>query len=179
MCNYTGNIILCTRNEVPPDYHLATPLLYDDEILGRHPTVVAGMILQKLGSLECEELVMGVDPGSRIGLSVFYYEKEIESSLHSSIDGLVAHIIEVLAGLRAKKKVVKIGNGDMQIARKIGASLNLKFCSSFELEFVDEHSTSPRFKNYNQGGKRDRLSAKYISQRQGRRQSILPLSMTG
>ena len=57
--------------------------------------------------------------------------------------------------------------------------LNLQFCSSFELEFVDERKTSPKIKNFNQTGKRDMLSAKYISQRDGLRHSILPLSLTG
>ena len=67
----------------------------------------------------------------------------------------------------------------MTIAKQIVNMLNLKFCSSFELEFVDEHKTSPKIKNFNQRGKRDMLSAKYISQRNGYRFSILPLSMTG
>jgi len=67
----------------------------------------------------------------------------------------------------------------MKIAQQIATMLNLKFCSSFELEFVDEHKTSLKIKNFNQRGKRDMLSAKYISQREGFRQSILPLSITG
>ena len=57
--------------------------------------------------------------------------------------------------------------------------LKLKFCSSFELEFVDEYKTSLKIKNFNQRGKRDMLSAKYISQREGYRYSILPLSLVG
>ena len=57
--------------------------------------------------------------------------------------------------------------------------LNLKFCSSFESEFVDESKTSLKIKNFNQRGKPDMLSAKYISQREGYRHSILPLSIIG
>ena len=126
-----------------------------------------------------EDLILGVDPGQRIGLSIFYYGKEIESSFHSSVEELVFHIIQVLGGLRAKRKIVKIGNGNMKIAKQIVTSLNLNFCSSFELEFVDEQKTSLKIKNFNQRGKRDMLSAKYISQREGYRHFILPLSMTG
>ncbi len=154
-------------------------MLYE-EIFEKHPTVIRGLILQKLElRFEKEELVIGVDPGSRIGLSIFYYGMEIESSLHSSVDNLVSHIITVLAELRAKSKIVKIGNGNMILAKEIGMLLNLKFCSSFELEFVDENKTSPKIKNYNQRGKRDKLSAKFISQRQGCRHYVLPLSITG
>ena len=174
---YTGNIIFTTKNEAPKD--ISTPMLFED-IFEKHSTVITGLILQKLEfNFEKEELVIGVDPGSRIGLSIFYYGVEIESSLHSSIDGLVSHIITILAELKAKRKIVKIGNGNMLIAKEIGNMLNLKFCSSFELEFVDERKTSLKIKNYNQRGKRDRLSAKYISQRQGYRHFVLPLSMTG
>ena len=126
-----------------------------------------------------EDLILGVDPGQRIGLSIFYYGKEIESSFHSSVEELVFHIIRVLGGLRAKRKIVKIGNGNMKIAKQIATMLNLNFCSSFELEFVDEQKTSLKIKNFNQRGKRDMLSAKYISQREGYRHFILPLSKTG
>ena len=126
-----------------------------------------------------EDLILGVDPGQRIGLSIFYYGKEIESSFHSSVEELVFHIIQVLGGLRAKRKIVKIGNGNMKIAKQIAPMLNLNFCSSFELEFVDEQKTSLKIKNFNQRGKRDMLSAKYISQREGYRHFILPLSITG
>ena len=168
---------MTTQKEAPSNS--SKPMLYE-EIFDKHPTVIQGLILQKLGlRFEKEELVIGVDPGSRTGLSVFYYGIEIESSLHSSIDSLVFHMITILAELRAKRKIVKIGNGNMILAKEIGMRLNLKFCSSFELEFVDEHKTSPKIKNYNQRGKRDKLSAKFISQRQGYRHYILPLSITG
>ena len=151
-----------------------------EEVFDKHPTVIRGMIYQKLElDFDQEDLVLGIDPGSRIGLSIFYYGKEIESSFHNSIDNLVSHVIMILAELRAKRKIVKIGNGNMTIAKQISTELNLKFCSSFELEFVDERSTSLKIKNYNQRGKRDMMSAKYITQREGYRHFILPLSLTG
>ena len=136
--------------------------------------------MQRLNpDFEEEDLILGIDPGQRIGLSIFYYGKEIESSFYSSVEKLVFHIIQVLGGLRAKRKIIKIGNGNMKIAKQIVTVLNLNFCSSFELEFVDEQKTSLKIKNFNQRGKRDMLSAKYISQREGYGHFILPLSMTG
>jgi hypothetical protein len=168
---------MTTKDEAPIDS--SKPMLHE-EIFDKHPTVIRGWILQKLNMVfDDDELVLGVDPGSRIGLSVFYFGKEIESSLYSSVENLVSHIITLLAELRAKRKIVKIGNGNMDIAKKIGTMLNLKFCSSFELEFVDERKTSLKIKNFNQRGKRDMLSAKYITQREGHRHFILPLSITG
>ena len=65
------------------------------------------------------------------------------------------------------------------LLKKIEKLLNLKFCSSFELEYVDESKTRLKIKNFNQRGKRDMLSAKFISKRKGYLYSILPLSFTG
>jgi len=175
--DYSGDLVLTTCKESPKQ--CTKPLLHDD-IFEHHPTVIKGKMIQKLSfNFEEEDLVLGVDPGQRIGLSVCYYEKEIESSFYSSVEDLVSHIIRVLGGLRAKRKIVKIGDGNMQIAKEISSMLNLKFCSSFELEFVDEKKTSPKIKNFNQRGKRDMLSAKFISQRYGHRYLIQPLSITG
>ena len=141
---------------------------------------VANCDIQKLNlNYEEEDLIVGIDPGKRIGLSVFYFGKEIESSFYSSMEELVLHIISILGNLRAKRKIIKIGNGNMEIAKKIEKTLNLKFCSSFDLEYVDESKTSLKIKNFNQRGKRDMLSAKFISQRDGFRYSVLPLSLTG
>jgi DNA polymerase III delta prime subunit len=88
-------------------------------------------------------------------------------------------LISILAELPASRKIVKIGNGDMKTANRILQMLNLKFCSKFEIEFVDESSTTFKIKNHNQRGKRDMLSAQFISQRSGISKSVLPLSITG
>jgi len=174
--NYDGHLILTTRKEAPIECE--KPMLHED-IFENHPTVIRGLMIQKLSLGYEEELIIGIDPGQRTGISIFYFGREIESSFISSTEELVLHIIEVLGGLRAKRKVVKIGNGNMKIAKEIVTMLNLTFCSSFELEFVDERKTSLKIKNFNQRGKRDMLSAKYILQREGFRYSILPLSITG
>jgi hypothetical protein len=154
-------------------------VLFDDEF-DYDPTVVRGKIVQKLESgIHRSSLIIGIDPGNRIGLSVFYYEKEIESSIYTSVDDLISHIVKILVGLNAQRKIVKVGNGNMKVARQITSLLNLRFCSHFELEFVDERKTSLRIKNYNKKGTRDRISARYITQREGYRHLVLPLSRIG
>lgn len=154
-------------------------MLYE-EIIGKDLAVIKGLMIQKLESgLEKNELIIGIDPGQRTGLSVFYYGLEIERSIYTSVDLLVSHVTNILAELKATKKIVKIGNGNMSLAKKITSALNLRYCSDFELEFVDERKTSLKIKNYNQRGKRDMMSAKYITQREGYRHFILPLSRTG
>lgn len=174
---YDGSLVLTTAKESPESS--SKPLLHE-EICDKDPTVIRGLLVKELDlGLERDELVIGIDPGQRIGLSVFYYGKEIDSSIFTSVDELVLHVVNILAELKAKRKIVKVGNGNMGIARKITEMLNLKFCSHFELEFVDERKTSLKIKNQNQRGKRDMMSAKYITQREGYRHHILPLSRTG
>ena len=175
--DYDGDLVLMTSSETPKDIKIQ--VLYED-ILDLEPTVIKGLIWQKLGTARYpDELLIGIEPGKRIGLSIYYYGREIENSLYVSVPDLISHLVRILAGLRAKKKIVKIGNGNMKLAKKIINLLNLKYCSDFLLEFVDESKTSVKIKNYNQRGKRDMLSAKYISRRDGRRRFILPLSRIG
>ena len=171
---YNGNFIFTTRKELPKN---CEKHILDEEVLEHPPTVLRGKMLQKLSMCFDEDvLLFGIDPGQRIGLSILYYEKEIENSFYSSIDDLVNHIVRVLRGLKASRTVVKIGNGDIEIAKKIAQHMSYKCSSSFELEIVDEKNTSLKIKNHNQRGKRDMLSAKYISQREGTRKLILPFS---
>ena len=154
-------------------------IMFDDEF-DYDPTIIRGKIVEKLDSgIHHGSLVIGIDPGSRIGLSIFYHEKEIESSIYTSVDDLISHIVKILVGLNGKRKVVKVGNGNMKIARQITNLLNLRFCSHFELEFVDERKTSLRVRNYNKRGERDKISARYITQREGYRHLVLPLSRIG
>ena len=175
--NYRGNLILTTRKETP--LNCETPILHED-VFDQPFSVIRGLMIQKLETgLEKNELVLGIDPGHRTGLSVYYFGKEIEKSLFTSVEGLVLHIANILAELKADRKIVKIGNGNMNLAKEITYLLNLRFCSDFELEFVDERKTSLKTKNYNQRGKRGMMSAKYITQREGYRHFILPLSRTG
>lgn len=175
--NYPGNLIFTTELESPKS---ASQLILNEDILKEDPTVIQGIIIEKLDSgLNQHELVIGIDPGQRIGLVVMYLGKEIERGLYTSPDELASHVAKILGGLRAEKKIVKIGNGNMQVAKQITSMLNLKFCSHFELEFVDEQKTTRKIKNYNKRGERDMMSAKYIAQRQGYRHFVLPLSRTG
>jgi hypothetical protein len=175
--NYPGSLIFTTENESPKS---ANQQILNEEILKEDPTVIQGIIIEKLDSgLNKQELLIGIDPGQRIGLAVMYLGKEIERGLYTSPEELASHVAKILGGLRAEKKIVKIGNGNMQVAKQITRLLNLRFCSHFELEFVDERKTTRKIKNYNKRGERDMMSAKYIMQRQGYRQFILPLSRTG
>lgn len=164
---YAGSIILTTRAE----YGCAPSkrVLFED-ILECNPTVAKGIILQRLRPDFSEhDLIIGIDPGHRIGLSVSYCGQMIDGSCYSSADLLVAHIRHVLSGLDARHKTVKIGNGSVQIARRIADMLRRGLDVPFEIAYVDESGTSPKMRNCNRRGRRDMLSAMHISMRCGRR----------
>ncbi len=175
--NYSGSLVFTTETESPK---YTSQTILNEEILKEDPTVIQGIIIEKLDNgLNKQELVIGIDPGQRIGLVVLYMGKEIERSLYTSPDELASHVAKILGGLRAERKIVKIGNGNMQVAKQITSLLNLRFCSHFELELVDERKTTRKIKNFNKRGERDMISAKYIAERQGYRRFVLPLSRTG
>lgn len=174
---YRGNLIFTTEDESP---RYASQAILNEEILQQDPAVIQGIIIEKLESgLNQSELLIGIDPGQRIGISVSDFGREIECGLYTSPEELASHVAKILGGLRAERKLVRIGNGNMQVAKQITTQLNLKFCSHFELEFVDERKTTKKIKNYNKRGKRDMLSARFIAQREGYRHFVLPLSRTG
>lgn len=175
--SYEGDLILTTLKEAPSSSKKA--LLYE-EIFEKNLAVIKGLMIQKLETgMEKNYLILGIDPGHRIGFSAIYFGEEIERSIYTSVETLVNHIANLLAELRSERKIIKIGNGNLKLAKEITAALNLRFCSDFELEFVDERKTTLKIKNQNQRGKRDMMSAKYIAQREGIRHFILPLSRTG
>ena len=176
MPGYGGSMILTTRAESPAWCHV--PVLCE-EMLDLPPAMARGIMLRALGRTDGGDLIMGVDPGRRIGLSVSYCGHEIEGSLYYSAGDLASHMAGLMAGLTAARRIVRIGDGDMETAGEIALMLGRATCPPFELELVDEQGTTPRARNRNQGGRRDMLSAKSISRRSGYRQQELPLSVTG
>ena len=93
------------------------PLLFED-ITEKDIVVIHGLISQKIDSgLNQDQLLLGIDPGKQIGLSVYYLGNEISSSFFISTDKLIEQVINILAELKAKQKIIKIGNGDMKMAK--------------------------------------------------------------
>ena len=174
---YDGDLVFTTIKEAPEDAEI--PILTDD-ISIKNLAVLRGKILEKLDEARLEdELIIGIDPGKRTGFSANFLGSEIANSLYMTIDKLIDDIISILSQLRAKKRMIKIGNGNMELTNKITNLLNLRYCSNFDIEIVNEARTTMKIKHFNQRGKRDMLSARYISKRTGHVSSVLPLSRVG
>ena len=131
---------------------------------------MCGLVLKRLGLYYTrDELVVRVDPGTRIGLSISYCGEEIEASLHCSVEGggLVSHVLRILDGLHPEHRMVKVGDGDLEQAHQISKTFCMMSKMSLKIELVDEYKTSPKTKCLNQGGRRDMISARPISRRDG------------
>jgi hypothetical protein len=143
-----------------------------DTELEKYPAIAKAKILRNIMSERVvdDQLIIGIDPGSRIGISVIYLHHEIYSSVvESSVQDAINHISAILGGVESRKKVVKIGDGNVDMAIQIAHSLKIKFKESVSIEIVDEHGTSlPQYADANRRGVRDRSSARAIAFRSGK-----------
>lgn len=158
--NYTGDVILTTREEFPSKSDKI--LLYDDEM--KHgSTITLVLLLQRCG-ITGDDLIVGIDPGRRIGLSVFYGSVEIERQLFISIERMSSHIRYIFKYIKSTRHLIRIGDGDMTTAWRICRMLDV-INTPYSLEFVNESGTSPRTRHCNSRGKQDMLAARAIAQR--------------
>lgn len=161
MSHYTGDVILTTRGEVPSD-NVDKILLYDDEV-EHGSTIALALLLQRTG-IPDDSMIIGLDPGRRIGFSVFYGGVEIERQLFTSMADMVLHIRHIFGHIRSGRRVIRIGDGNMSVAWRIYRTLD-GISVPYKLEFINESGTSPRKRHCNSRGKRDMLAARAIAQR--------------
>jgi hypothetical protein len=143
-----------------------------DTELEKYPAIAKAKILRSIMGerLVDDQLIIGIDPGNRIGISAMYLHHEIASAVvESSPQDAINHIAAMLGGIESRKKVVKIGDGNIAMAIQIARTLKMKFKDSVSIEIVDEHGTSlPQNTDANRRGVRDRSSARAIAFRSGK-----------
>ena len=141
-----------------------------DTELEKYPSIIKAKILRCIiGEYADDQLTIGIDPGSRIGISAIYMHQEIASIVESSPLDAVEQVSAMLGGIESRRKVVKIGDGNIMMARQIARMLKFNFRESIRVEIVDEHGTSlPQNTDANRRGARDRSSARTIAFRSGK-----------
>lgn len=143
-----------------------------DTELEKYPAIAKAKILRSIIGERVidDQLIIGIDPGSRIGISAIYLYHEIASAVvESSPQDAINHVAAMLGGIESRKKVVKIGDGNITMAIQIARMLKMKFKDSVSIEIVDEHGTSlPQNTDANRRGVRDRSSARAIAFRSGK-----------
>ncbi|MGI0052372.1 MAG: hypothetical protein ACRD8K_11610 [Nitrososphaeraceae archaeon] len=165
--NSYSRIIITSKEESP--IFKKKNIMVDSE-LNENPVIIKAKILRKLiKSHTYDQLTIGIDPGNRIGISIFYLHDEIESVVLSTIELTLNFIIEVLSEIKAKKKIVRIGDGNINMARSIAFLIKANFKDLVHVEIVNEHGTSSIQNNEsNRRILKDKLSARLIAFRNGK-----------
>jgi RNase H-fold protein (predicted Holliday junction resolvase) len=118
---------------------------------------------------ESDTLVIGIDPGKRIGLAAFMNQLEIESKVLGSVDEVVRRVSELFDNAPDVEKTVKVGFGIPLLANEIASRLRKKYDPRVaRIMLVDERGTSSlsyRKKPYPET--RDQRAAKLIAFRDG------------
>ncbi len=135
--------------------------------INTYPIVFKAKILKSMiGKLQDDILIIGVDPGHRIGIYILYLHDELERTVQSSTRDAVKLITILLKEIHAKEKIVRIGDGHAPIAQCIAYEIKTRFRNKVRVELVDEFGTS-RKSSSNRRGIRDESSAKSIALRKG------------
>ncbi len=160
-----SSLIITTKEESMAIKH--DNILLDSE-LDEDLAIAKAKIFSSLSNNENDTLLIGIDPGKRIGLSILYNYEEIDSRI-VSINTLIELLGRLIVSIDAKKTIVRIGTGDLRLALMIAYEISHRF-SSIDIELVDEYGTTSSITNARarRRGIRDRLSAKAIAYRRGR-----------
>jgi Transcriptional accessory protein len=162
-----AKIIITTKDEAA--IVRRKDVLLDTE-LDDYPVFTKAKILRNImGPYHDDQLTIGIDPGVRIGISVIFLHNEIESIVESSPEAAIKLVSHLLSRIISNKKIVRIGNGNIAMARQIAFILKTKFKEQIEIEIVDERGTSlPQNTEANRRGVRDIASARTIAFRRGK-----------
>jgi len=152
-------LILTTRAEAG-QFKAATMALED---LDESVDVVRGQILAQLSEGD-KTLLVGLDPGSRIGMAAFLGETRLASRTFNSRAGACNSVIHLIEGVSARRSVVRIGDGDPSLSTWLADNLASRLTNTV-VEIVDESGTSrnPSLK----GLQKDQGSAARIAFRKG------------
>jgi hypothetical protein len=159
-----AKIIITTKNEA--SLIRREDLIFDFQ-LDTSPALFKAMLLKNLsGNYSEDMLVVGVDPGNRIGIYVLYLHTELYSTVRSSLREAIKFIMNILSCINSSKKILKIGNGDSIKCNHIAQEIKNQN-GSVIIEIVNEFGTSRNILP-NCRRNRDVGSAKSIAFRSGR-----------
>lgn len=141
-------------------------VLLDTE-LDEHHAIIKSKILKNMIGCNKEFLYIGIDPGQRIGVSIIYCNREIDSFVESSPYAVISKVSNLFSKINAVTKILRIGDGDRDMAAKIALKI-LRRSNDIIVEIVDERKTSNSTDiGINRRGFRDRSAAKLIALRKG------------
>ena len=139
----TGKVIFTTIDE---SKIVNRDNMYLDTQLEEFPLSIKAKILQNcMGYFgpSKEQLIIGINPGKRIGISILYCYFELDRIVLSSVNSTVEKISFVLSSIESPTKIVRIGDGSLALSSN-GGILKSYFKDEVIIEIVDEYGTSIR-----------------------------------
>ncbi len=133
------DVVLTTRQEVER-FKDGDAISIED--LDENPLVMKAQVLAKVGG-EGRDLVIGIDPGSRIGLAIFYAGAGLGSHTFNSRASLYKTIFGLVRRVPNSRCIVKIGNGSRELASKLAWDIG-RTLTGVTIEIVNEEGTSAR-----------------------------------
>ena len=134
------------------------------EELDENPGIFKGQVVSRLlggGNV----LLVGVDPGKRTGLAVFYGQMKLAFSTFDSAAAVCSRVGAFAKGLPSSRLLVRVGNGNGPMASKLIDGLRREVPAA-TIEVVDESGTSAGSSKM-RGVQRDQVAAAKIAFRKG------------
>jgi len=118
-------------------------------------------------------ILVGVDPGKRTGLAVFYGQTKLASNTFDSAAAVCSRVGAFARGVPYNRLIVRIGNGNKSLAARLVDGLR-KEVPAATIEVVDESGTSAGSSKM-KGVQRDQVAAAKIAFRKG---DVVSVGMT-
>ena len=156
------DLVLTSKHEVPAFEGGAVAI----EDLSEDSMIMEGQLLSRMLDGSRRNLVVGIDPGTRIGLAMFYGGRELGALTENSVEKSVDLVVALAKEVPCSSFSVKIGDGEPRSSKDLARSLREKLPSSASIEIVDESGTSTG-KRGAIGATRDQRAAARIAFRKG------------
>jgi hypothetical protein len=135
------------------------------EDLGEDPVIMKGQLLAILQKGSKRELLIGIDPGSRVGVAIFYQNVKLASLTFRSTGALLVMLEGVVQNIPYSKLVVRVGGGAPKHSKSLARAIRRRV-NTAAIEIVDEKGTSSN-RLRKKGLTKDQLAAARIAYRKG------------
>jgi hypothetical protein len=154
------DLVLTTADEVGQFGGRALAL----EDLDENPGIFKGQLVSRLMGKN-DVILVGVDPGKRTGLAVFYGQTRLAFSTFESTVAVCSRVSAFAKGVPSSRLLVRVGNGNKPMALKLVDGLKREVPEA-TIEMVDESGTSTGGRRM-KGVQKDQVSAAKIAFRKG------------
>jgi hypothetical protein len=163
---YDHKVVITTRKERLrlPDRNVVCVEDLDDDVAIAKEKLFSVLYPPRPG----DWFVVGIDPGERTGIAAFINHREIESSVATNLEATLSRVSTLLDNAPRVRKIVKIGSGNLVLAKSIAENLESKYKNAIKISLVNESGTSVlKRKSHFKRGTRDQRAARLIAFRDG------------